>query len=482
MSESPHAGNHGHTKNVFPTARVIIFLVFCFSIPGITSGDNVVLAADTQALEQQIKRMQQDLNRPMNELKVVREKQALSAVADAEDKAKEGFRFSTKGGIKVESGNGNFKAQIGGRLMADAAWFNEDKTNMDDDTEIRRVRLHLAGTIFKDWHFKTEWDFAGNAVSAKDVWIKYTGWKSFHNLDITVGHHKIPMMVENVTSSRFITFMERSTAHGAFVGGVGDRQIGISGNIHGDNWSFTGGIWGADVDDDALGEGDDDWQTGVRLTHAHYHDKGRVLHFGLWGNYFENQDSSSITFEPRPESHIMSGMVSTGAITTTDDLVRWGGEVAGVYGPVSLQGEYVRVDIDRTSSSDVTTDFDFYGWYLEGSYFLTGETRPYSVKKGGFGRVKPLKSLHRGGLGAWQVAARYSGIDLDDGTITGGVEHNMTLGLNWYVNPYVRFMANYILVDNNDNATNNSGNLHADESSAANDDPQIFMLRAQVDF
>jgi phosphate-selective porin OprO/OprP len=58
----------------------------------------------------------------------------------------------------------------------------------------------------------------------------------------------------------------------------------------------------------------------------------------------------------------------------------------------------------------------------------------------------------------------------------------MTLGLNWYVNPYIRFMANYILVDNNDNATNNSGNLHADESSAANDDPQIFMLRAQVDF
>ena len=289
-------------------------------------------------------------------------------------------------------------------------------------------------------------------------------------------------MLENMTSSRFISFMERSTAHGAFVSDIGDRQIGISGNLNGNNWSFAGGVWRADSLSRWWDEDDEDWQTGGRLTYAPYYGKGRVLHLGFWGNYFQNLDASNITFAPRPESHIMSGMVSTGAITTTDDLVRWGGELAGTYGPASLQGEYVRADIDRTSSGNVTTDFDFYGWYLEGSYFLTGETRNYNGGAGKFDRITPLKSLYQGGPGAWQVAVRYSGIDLDAGTITGGVEHNWTLGLNWYVNPYIRFMANYILVDNNDNATGNSANLKSGETSASNDDPRIFQIRAQVDF
>ena len=468
---------------------IVFATVAAVAVFGIISGTNGVLAADTQALEQQIQQMQQDLNRLMNELRAVKEEQAHSAeiraAAKAEAKAKEDFKVSTKGGIKVESGDGNFKALIGGRIMADAAWFDEDKTNMGDGTEFRRARLHLAGTMFKDWHFKTEWDFAGlghSDTEAKDVWIKYTGWKFFHNLGVTVGHHKVPMMLENMTSSRFISFMERSTAHGAFVSDIGDRQIGISGNLNGNNWSFAGGVWGADMDDDATSEDDEDWQTGGRLTYAPYYGKGRVLHLGFWGNYFQNLDASNITFDPRPESHIMSSMVSTGAITTTDDLVRWGGELAGTYGPASLQGEYVRADIDRTSSGNVTTDFDFYGWYLEGSYFLTGETRNYNGGAGKFDRITPLKSLYQGGPGAWQVAVRYSGIDLDAGTITGGVEHNWTLGLNWYVNPYIRFMANYILVDNNDNATGNSANLKSGETSASNDDPRIFQIRAQVDF
>ncbi|MEE1563265.1 MAG: hypothetical protein V1253_08700, partial [Alphaproteobacteria bacterium] len=136
---------------VFATAAAV-------AVFSIISGANGVLAADTQALEQQIQQMQQDLNRLMNELRAVKEEQAHSAeiraAAKAEAKAKEDFKVSTKGGIKVESGDGNFKALIGGRIMADAAWFDEDKTNMGDGTEFRRARLHLAGTMFKDWHFK----------------------------------------------------------------------------------------------------------------------------------------------------------------------------------------------------------------------------------------------------------------------------------------------------------------------------------------
>jgi phosphate-selective porin OprO/OprP len=93
-----------------------------------------------------------------------------------------------------------------------------------------------------------------------------------------------------------------------------------------------------------------------------------------------------------------------------------------------------------------------------------------------------LKSLYQGGPGAWQVAARFSVLDLDDRTILGGQEHNWTLGINWFANPYIRFSANYIWVNNNNSATNNSANLHSDETSAGDDDPQILQIRAQIDF
>ena len=376
-----------------------------------------------------------------------------------------------------------FSAKMIGRIMVDAAFFDEDKSDMGDGAEFRRARLGLTGRLFTDWQYKAEWDFAGNAVSAKDVWLAYNGFKSSHNTRITIGHQKVPMMLENMTSSRHITFMERSTAQDAFVGDLGDRQIGITATAGGHHWSLAGGVFGADMNDDALNEGDEDWLIGARGTFAPVNEKGRVIHLGVWGNYMDNRDNGDIALNPRPESHIAPSFVDTGTITNTDSITRWGGELAGVYGPASLQGEYVALHVDRHVGPGFG-DADFNGWYVEASYFLTGETRTYKGGSGKFDRVKPLKNLSDGGPGTWQVAARYSEIDLNDASasIAGGQEENITIGLNWLPNPYVRFMANYILVDNDDNATGNGDNLKSGEISAGSDDPQIFQVRAQIDF
>jgi phosphate-selective porin OprO/OprP len=47
----------------------------------------------------------------------------------------------------------------------------------------------------------------------------------------------------------------------------------------------------------------------------------------------------------------------------------------------------------------------------------------------------------------WQVGLRYEGIDLDDGTVLGGEENNLTLGVNWYWHTNFKFMANYVRVE-----------------------------------
>ena len=123
----------------------------------------------------------------------------------------------------------------------------------------------------------------------------------------------------------------------------------------------------------------------------------------------------------------------------------FGSEAAVVYGPLSIQTEYMVMSVDRRGFEDPV----FSGGYIYASYFLTGEYRPYKMTDGEFDRVKPRKnfSIEGKGLGAWEVAFRYSTMDLNDKSVNGGFLRDFTWGLNWYLNPNTRVMLNYIYAD-----------------------------------
>jgi phosphate-selective porin OprO/OprP len=93
------------------------------------------------------------------------------------------------------------------------------------------------------------------------------------------------------------------------------------------------------------------------------------------------------------------------------------------------------VDITANQGDDASFD----GFYVLGSYFLTGEHRPY--KSGSFGKVKPNSAD-----GAWEIVLRYSSLDgRDNGT--GVLGKNTTFGANYYMSPSMRMMFNYISTD-----------------------------------
>jgi phosphate-selective porin OprO/OprP len=93
-------------------------------------------------------------------------------------------------------------------------------------------------------------------------------------------------------------------------------------------------------------------------------------------------------------------------------------------------------------------DPDFDAWYVYGTYFLTGENRPYKTSSGTFDRVIPHRNFDgKGGLGAWEVGVRYAQIDLNDRLVKGGRLEDITFGVNWYINPNVRFHLNYVFGD-----------------------------------
>jgi phosphate-selective porin OprO/OprP len=178
-------------------------------------------------------------------------------------------------------------------------------------------------------------------------------------------------------------------------------------------------------------------------------DEGRRLfHLGLSYTYqfLDDQESGAATrVRAYPETRL-----GTDRFVDTGDFVANGAdlfaaEAAVVLGSLSIQGELFWALFDASSARDP----GFWGGYLYGSYFLTGEHRPYDKGSGVFSRVRPLRDFapwsEVGGWGAWEMGLRLSHVDLNDGDIRGGREINFTAGLNWYLNPHVRFTANYVL-------------------------------------
>jgi len=117
-----------------------------------------------------------------------------------------------------------------------------------------------------------------------------------------------------------------------------------------------------------------------------------------------------------------------------------------------LTAEFLQGNVERDPT--VGQDVQFGGGYVQVAYFLTGEHTPWNRKNGTLGRVKPYENFftvkdnegNRGlGLGAWQVAARYSYADLQDEDITGGKGESFTLGLNWWWNQNSRWQFNYLV-------------------------------------
>lgn len=370
---------------------------------------------------------------------------------------KSGVVTETDGGLKVESEDGRFGFEVEGQVWFDAAAYNSDVADLGSGTEMRRARVNLSGTLFDDWAFAAEYDFAGNEAEVKDAFIAYEG---LDDVDLKLGQFKEPFSLEEQTSGRYLAFMERSLPVDSFSPG---RSIGVGLSFDGRDWGAAAGLFGEGIGDDADDEGDEGWGASGRATYAFINESQRHAQLGASIAYRRPDDEGEIRYRSRPESAVTNvTLVDTGNIKDVDATRAFGLESLWMEGPAAFWGEYIRSDVER---GDAGGDLSFDGWYVAGSWIITGESRKYDAKRGRFGRVRPDRAL-----GAWELALRYSKVDLSDKDISGGQEANVTLGLNWYVNPQVRFMANYIWVD------------AAPSADGVSDSPSILQLRGQLDF
>lgn len=310
--------------------------------------------------------------------------------------------LKTKGGFNVKTADGDFKFNIGGRIQWDwnHAEADSDSEADENNLHVRRARIFLKGTFAKDWDYKAQFNLGEDGADSGDVEDLYIRYKGFgKQANITLGRQKEPFGLEEQTSSKDISILERSAMTEQYAFG---RNTGIQLHGKGSNWTY--GIGAFENESDSKKEAEDIAITG-RVTFAPIKEKGSVLHLGA----------------------AFSERAGTGSSVES----AYGLELAGVAGPLHGQFEFFDADLANGDSID--------GWYGQVGWILTGESRPY--KDGKFKIVKPSKKS-----GAWEAVVRYEDgegnfSDIELGRTEGD---QLAVGLNYYPNSAIRIGASWM--------------------------------------
>ncbi|GGG94513.1 ATPase [Polaribacter pacificus] len=380
------------------------------------------------------------------------------------------FTIKWDKGLKVESLDKQFKMKFGGRIMVDHAFFSQDK-NLDinfnpltttSGTELRRARIFTSGTLYGNVDFKFSIDFSGNLTTVKDAYISVNDIPYLGT--VRAGHLKEPFSLEALSSSKYLSFMERPFSDDF----VQQRNNGIlvMNDFYKKRLSVQAGYFFNEdnsSDDKAANGG---YAITARVSGLLIDNKKerKILQVATAYSY-RKPSSKTYRIESRPEAHLSRlKYIFTGPISSVRNLNLINLELLYINNSFSFQSEYLSTTIN-TGISNPTDTYGFATYYGQVSYYVTGESKRLKNSYDGMDRISPNKNYGKSGPGALELALRYSSSDLNDQDIFGGEQHDITIGVNWYLNPATRLMAN---------------NVFADISGKGK--ANIFQLRFQIDF
>ncbi|MFM7028767.1 MAG: porin [Chakrabartia sp.] len=422
--------------------------------------------------------------------------EALQAQLDALKKQLPKATPSWRGAPQFSDSDGwSFKAR--GRLHYDAGYIDAPgdysaSRNLGFNSRVRRVRLGAEGTVPGGFGYKIEADLANANVGFGDALVSWTSRAK--DVQVRAGNFETLDGLDQISSSNFITFLERAQMNDAF---VNTRRLGVAAAAIGKDESYRleAGLFTAHSIDNSFDN--DGWIGAARAVYAPKIGDGR-LHLALNYQHREFQSNNGGTASVStnaPSTNQLARYRARPFLQTTDirfvdtgNFAAKGDDVLGVEASAIFPGIYVAGEAQWTKvrtyrPGDVVTDLDvfpsasqvtpdtnpsFFGGYAEIGYFLTGETRGYSGNV--WGRTKVLNPLSKGGSGAWQVAARVDYLDLNSKALQnaqttnfttgatslasestrlarGGSQLGLIFGLNWYPSDYARIMLNYIHIN-----------------------------------
>lgn len=410
----------------------------------------------------------------------------------AATKKKSEIKASFKDGIVWQSGDKQHKVSINGRVQADYRSFSDDDANKQADTwDIRRAYIGAKGTFYDTYDFEV-------TMNSGDLLYAWLNLRYFDQAQLKLGQFKQPFSMEELGSSRFLNFTERSFLT-QLVPAV-DRGAQLHGNFKGFTYALgmfngVGVNGGTNVNDDKVEHDGKSYTGRVTANFAELLDnKDAVFHLGAaYSNTTDNGSTKEISLRSEGRG---TDILKTNTLNAGYDIKRTGLEGAVAYGPVKLQGEWLKAKFEGDGVANVVSggtagDKDIKAWYAAVNWMITGEKYADIYKNGLFSnRLKPKNEFNpKGnnfGWGAWEIGARYSKFDATDFVAADTVDvydatgqngefneaKSWTLGLKWIPSPNTRFLLNYVKTDMDCVAG----------FTCTNDEEKAMNLRAQFDF
>ena len=483
-------------------ARVAACASWVLASPWPAAAQVPVIPEEVPAPPPVVERLEADIRRLEREIDSLRDGPTVDEPTDSDSRTIADRLGEVERSLGVVVGDAEKRAEadarkpsftLNGQMQADQVYFGQGPASraavgdLQDGAQFRRLRIGARGTAFEVFEYSLGVDFAlANVPSYLDNYIE---WKQLPWLqNVRAGHYFEPFSLERVTQNRNNTFMERSLVD-TFAPA---RNMGIMayGTLFDDRSTWAIGTFRTNSDN----TGNDTFDSGQALTLRgtwlpwwdDVTDGSSYLHLGAAYSY-RDASLNQVRFRNTPEirkqqpatvfgpvgppspSNYQNGVpspfapifVDTGTIKDVDHFQLFDPEFALILGPLSLQSEYAFAVVHRSGRPDLF----FNGYMAQLSYFLTGEHRPYDRKQAIHRRIMPFEDFFRvrtrsqgvqTGLGAWEVAARFSNIVLNDKDVQGNNLTDFTVGLNWYLNPYTRWKFNYVRAFLEDDRTGNS--------------------------
>jgi len=384
----------------------------------------------------------------------------------------------------LTSSDGRFKTFLYGNLQTDLAAYSESgdwegvfgdeyyigkgDTDFSGGGKMRRVSFGIASVVEQDWIVFMSYNLAdgGEQVDSglRAAAIVYRGIKPWW---LMAGQFGNSVGLESSTFNSFLGMAERPMMSNAFAYAPSAPVVALIASHCGRSTYARFGVFGKNsgVDSDF----DEGWGLHGRFLLQPHKERRFSSQIGVSGYWRKPEEEvvGSDHMRSCPEGSMGSGfrfrafgisavdgtsLVNTGKFCAVEDYTYVVGEGAVSRGPVSLQGEWGTAQVNTKSSGS----YEFSGGYVDVGYFLTGESRNYNPYFGQFWRLKPNNDLGQGGLGAFELRARWQTIDLNDRVavvdgnvtgVTGGEASGFTVGLNWYFNAFTRAIFNAGRID-----------------------------------
>jgi phosphate-selective porin OprO/OprP len=434
----------------------------------------------TEGRIQELQRAVADLNNQLQQVKRAQADQqsqasddSSAALADLKRSTSDQYadlsgRIDALPGASIDNGrftfassDGRFSASFRSLIQFDYGYYSQGRNpasvDLNSGSNFRRAQFGIVGTAFRNWSYNFTYDFGGSGVEKNGyiyyAYIQYDGLAPFH---ARIGALTPFVGIEDATGSGDLLFLERASSQDVSrnIAGAPGRE-GIDLFLQGDDYLLSVAYTGKKATDAATFDaqqalvGRASWLIFNQPDFRWLVDADGTYAYKLPDAAANTALSNVVSFSNGPELSVDAGKtVNTGNMDAAK-VGEYGFETAFEYAGLYGQGSWFHYNVVRRTA---LPDPDFSGWYALLTYSLTGENHPYDPTTASFRNLRPAHPFGEGGWGAWEIAARYSNIDLDFrptlstalGGVAGGIQDVITVGLNWYPTNGIKFQLNYL--------------------------------------